>query len=112
MNLESLYYVSQIIAAVAVIASVLFLARQVRENTTTVRATANREASLGWSEFNRILSAHPFHIAFSRTFDIEAKIADFSEPEQQSIYYLGRAMMQRFESEYFQFSAGLLGSTL
>ena len=108
--LEDYNYLSQIAASIAVVISVLVLARQVRENTIALKVNANKDASLGWSEFNAMLSQHRDHVAFSKTFSPSAALADFSDAEQQSLFYLGRAMMQRFESEYFQISAGIMNA--
>ena len=108
MSLENFYYVSQIIASIAILISVLFLARQVRDSTTAILANSNKDASLGWSVWNFELSSHKDRVAFARAFDPAASLSDFTEEEHIVIFLLGRGLMQRFESEYFQFSAGLL----
>ncbi len=52
MGLEQFYYISELIAAVAVIASLIYIAREVRQNTAMMRVNASQ----AWTDFNFRLS--------------------------------------------------------
>lgn len=110
LTLENIYYVSQIGASIAVFASVIFLAYQIRENTTVIRANASKDAEVGWAEVNFRLASLEERGAFARSFDPEVQLADFSDDEKVVLFFFGRSLLQRFESEYFQFSGGLLNA--
>ena len=48
MNLEQIYYASELIASVAVIATLIYVAKEVRQNTSAMRANSSQ----AWTELN------------------------------------------------------------
>ena len=55
MTLENLYFCSQVVAAIAIIASLIFVGLQVRQSTTTSRAAAAQAFSQQYSDLNHML---------------------------------------------------------
>ena len=52
MNIETIYYFSQIVSVLAIFCSLLFVGQQLRQNTKTVRAATELETGRQWSEFH------------------------------------------------------------
>ena len=52
MTLEELYYISQIVAAVAIFASLVYVAIQTRQNSRLMRAKAAWDAQTAIAEIN------------------------------------------------------------
>jgi hypothetical protein len=59
MNWDALGSMAELLGAVGVIISLVYLASQVKTNTTTIRASAAKDVYMDWSEFNFELSRHP-----------------------------------------------------
>lgn len=121
MTLETVYYITQIIAVIAVVASLVFVgieirqgAEQTRQNTRAVKAAASFEAThswatfnenaLGWSEEQRALvvaTASP-----DKTWD------DFSTDEQIFMMVFYRALFQKLEGQFYMYQYGSLDKEL
>lgn len=56
MTLEELYYVSQIVAVIAIFASLLFVGLQIRQNTLATRAASHNAVSNSLNEINRMFA--------------------------------------------------------
>ena len=56
MTLEELYYVSQIVAVIAIFASLLFVGLQIRQNTLATRAASHNAVSNSLNEVNRMFA--------------------------------------------------------
>ncbi len=55
MTLEDLGSAGEFIAAIATIATLAYLALQIRRNTTSVRAASRLEIASGWRAYNRLV---------------------------------------------------------
>ncbi len=108
MTWEAISGTAEIIGASAVVVSLLYLAYQVRTNTKVLKANAAKETQLQWAIVNETLWQSPDRMVIARAFDPEASFGDFSQEEKQMVFWFARAMLQRFESEMFQFQAQLL----
>ena len=117
MNWDALGAIGEIVGAVAVVASLIYLATQMRQNNTLARA-ANYEAigsrfselwmemalNPEWSEMSRRWSSHPLS---AEEFD------GFSENERFRMMSFYVAMHRQFEATWRQINLGLIdGSTL
>ena len=58
MTLESAYYVSQVVATLCLLVSVLFLAKQIRDNSRMVSGSVNESAMSGYIALNTLLLEH------------------------------------------------------
>ncbi len=108
MSWEAITGIAEIAGAVAVVVSLLYLAYQIRTNTKVLKANSAKETQLQWAVVNETLWQSPDRMVIARAFDPKATVSDFSEEENQIVFWFARAMLQRFESELFQYQAGLL----
>ena len=66
MTLEQAYYVSQIAAAILLIASILFLAAQVRQNSRLIERTMAEDHNQVWRWTNQQVALSKEFAAFHR----------------------------------------------
>ncbi len=103
MNWEAISAVSEIIGAVAVVVSLIYVAAQIRQNTRMMRTAAKQsltEASQGF-----------MYAAIDNSEDWVKLMAgeSASTPEQDArMSLLVRAMLRGFESQCYQYESGLL----
>jgi hypothetical protein len=112
MNWEAITGSAEIVGAIAVVVSLLYLAHEIRSNTKVLKANAGKDAQLQWAVVNEALWQSPDRMVIARALDPTASPEDFSQEEKQMVFWFSRAMLQRFESELFQFQAGLLHEEL
>ena len=110
MTLEEFYYVSQIVAVFAILASLIFVGVQVRQNseqikanTRSIKASAGFDATHSWATFNEQLWKEPDWIIqlVQRTYDPGNTWDDFSDIEQMRISLALRALFQKLEGLYY-----------
>ena len=104
MTLETLYYITQIIAVVAVVASLIFVGLQVRQgaeqtrlNTRAVKAAASFEAMHSWASFNEMAlgwSDEKLATAIA-THDPDKTWDDFTPEVQAMMMVFYRALFQK-----------------
>ncbi len=106
MTIQDYGSIGEIVGAIATVATLLYLAVQIRTNTRAVRASTHHSNSQGWSELNAALGA-----------DIEASrilleggraYTDLQADERFRFTLLMRAILQRHEDEFFQIQEGLI----
>ena len=106
MTLETLYYVTQIIAVIAVVASLVFVGVQVRQgaeqtkqNTRAIRAAASFEATHSWATFNENALNWPDEkrALVIATHDPDKSWDDFSPDTQAMMMVFYRALFQKLE---------------
>jgi hypothetical protein len=56
MNLEEIYYISQIVAVVGILGSLIFVGVQIRQNTRATRAASHNAVSNSLNEINRMFA--------------------------------------------------------
>ncbi len=104
--LENVYFIAEIAAAVTVIASLLYVAVQIRQNTLTVRIAAGQAHVDAYdSLLARITDDDGLASAWV------ASAADpraLSEVEQTQVFGFVGVMFRNFEGAYIQWRAGVL----
>ena len=108
MSWEALGSIAEIVGAVAVVISLLYVAFEIRSNTNTLKANTSKDASRSWSEFNLWMAAHPERMVFARAFSPDETIENFDASERQLLWLALRAFAQKVESEFYEYQAGLL----
>ncbi len=103
MKWELIGAYAEVIGAIAVIVSILYLALQVRDNTRSVRANAGFEAAHSWAISNEILYQAPEkdRMVFARAFDLGESVDKFSESERIHISILMRSLFEKLEGQYY-----------
>lgn len=109
-KIEQYSAVGEIVSAVAVVVSVLFLAYQVRENTEMMRITAAAESrdSLAHTS-DLILNFRPELLELmERSFSAETSVNDLNWADQVLMMSFQRSFVRRAEAQFFRYQAGLL----
>lgn len=112
MALDTLVAYSEVIGAISIVVSVVYLAYEVRSNTKVLKANAGRDAQREWAIVNENLYQFPDRMVIAKTFDTDSRLADLTEEEKQISFFFARSMVQRFEAEMFQYQAGLLDTEI
>ena len=96
---------AELVGAVGVVASLLYVARQIRQNTNAMRATAHQEAISSLRDLNNLLLSSDLVQLF------QSGIEDFDtldEPERRQFVVLAMDMLRSFESVHNQHAMGML----
>lgn len=103
MNWQAIGAIGEIGGALAVLVSLIYLAVQIRQNTKMMRSAAKQDLTVATQN---VLFKAVDHA------DIWVKLAsgeDGSSPEEEArMWLLVRASMRGFESQCYQYEAGLL----
>lgn len=121
MNWESIGVIAEVVGAVAVVVSLVYLAVQVRSNTRALRAGSSFETAHSWATFNElVISMLAGDSVFqsggeSRLVRISAqfygantKAADLTDTERVLMSYMHRALFQKLEGQYYLYKLGYL----
>lgn len=120
-NIELINLITQVIGAIAVVISIIYLAKQIKLNTRALKAQASFDSNHALAEFNQMLTevwasdtefqqGKEARITAATVcfYNPEGKIEDLS-PTEFMILTLGhRTIFQKFEGMYYMFKQGLL----
>ena len=107
MNLETLYYLSQVIASVAIVASLVYLAKQIRHSTRTSAVEAKLAATAMLSEYiNLLITDFSVNELLMRAMNSKEGL---SKPELQRFYNMCLKTFWVASASHFQLRSGLLG---
>lgn len=117
MTLETIYYITQIIAVIAVVASLIFVGLQVRQdaeqtrlNTRAVKATSHHAISDSFNHLNTSLATNP---ELARIWDTGLQGVDNLKPEELTAFHsMLIAYVRIFETLYFQSETGTMAREL
>ena len=111
MNWEAVGSAGEIISAVAVVTSLIYLAVQLRTNSRTIKASAAWDAETIFTELNR-QAAHDAEIsALSfRYSSPEARIEDFDDTERTQIWFILLSVFQATQAQYFMWKEDCLSA--
>jgi len=115
MNWEAVSAIGQVVGAVAVVVSIVYLALQIRANTRAVRGQAGFEAAHSWAETNEVLGQLPDDQLrlFREAFDADAEhIPTWSEGEHHRLSLLFCSVFQKLEGQHFLYVNGSLDAGL
>lgn len=109
MTLEDFYFLSQIIAALALVISLIFVGIQIRQNTQAVRADSAFEVNRMWGERNLTTSQDPEAAAFlTKMFDPSNTPDDFTEAELNRARVMYIAYWQLWLAQFRLYQEGSL----
>ncbi len=122
MTLEELYYISQIVAVIAIFGSLIFVGVQVRQNseqikanTRSIKAAAAFEGTHSWATTNEMIVADAsdaFLLMAIATYDPGKGWHDFAEADRARVTLVQRALFQKLEGLYFLYKYGNLDKAL
>lgn len=115
MNWEAISAIGQVLGAVAVVISIVYLAIQIGANTRAVRGQAGFEAAHSWAETNELLGQLPANTLrlLREAFDADpGETATWSEDEHHRISLLYRSVYQKLEGQHHLYVNGSLDAGL
>ncbi len=113
MNWETFGIFAEIISAIAVVVSLIFLAIQLRMNTNTLRASAAWDSEVLYGQINYELGLNPdIALLVSRASDPGVKIDDFNETEMAQLYLVVRGALQFAQAQWWLWRSGSLPNEL
>jgi hypothetical protein len=105
MTLEQLFYISQSVAAVAVVASILYLAREVRQSERVQRATMQQARADRASKASLTMASQELVRVWQKA---QSPKPSLTEEEFSQLMLVCRAAFLSGEDSYLQHRAGLL----
>jgi hypothetical protein len=102
--------IGEIVSAVAVVVSILFLAYEIRENTEVMRATAAAESrdSLASSSDLILNFNNEMLDLMARSSQRPSALKDLSAQDRFRMMSFQRSIFRRAEAQFFRYQAGLL----
>ena len=109
MTLEDLGSVGEFIAAIATLATLLYLVAEIRQNTRALKSTSFMESQHYFTGIYDTLLQDPVLINLvDSAFDPSRQLSDFSEGERLTLGAFARCVLQRMESQYYLHKSGFL----
>ena len=106
MSLQELGNIGELVGGLAVLASLVYLALQIRQNTTSVRAATSASISESLSHFTELLSSQP---ELARIWvKARAEYDSLNEHERQSFLFAVNTYMRRLENAFYQRARGFV----
>ena len=108
MSFEQFASIGEFISGIGVLATLIFLTIEVRKNSRILRANAKTAGMDSFASYNEWLAGDPeVSNLFDRILTGES-IDTLSSGEQFRLTLAMRAIIQRVEAQYFQFSEGIV----
>ena len=108
MNLQDLASIAEILGGFAVLATLVYLAIELRDNTRVLKAKSTSDTAVQWSEWNTMMSQHPDRVLFARSLDPKESLENFDPIEQVTLHFFGRGLLRKWGAAFFQYEAGIL----
>jgi hypothetical protein len=110
VTLETLYYVSQIVAVIAIFASLVFVGVQLRQNTKALKASSHHAVTDSFNAINNMIANDP---KYARRWRLSLTGDEgLDEDERVSVSFMRLAYMRIFETIYYQYKNGTLDKKL
>lgn len=110
MSIMELGALGEFIGSLGVIATLFYLAIQIRSNTRATKASASFEATHSWAQFNEWVAQLPEESMSPLVTALDPQLvsSDLSDSEYFRLSHAWRAMFQKLEGQYYLFKYGLL----
>ena len=109
MNWDAIGAIGEIIGALAVVASLLYLAIQTRANASALRANAAWNAETVFGDTNYALGRDPaLAELIGRATKTGAKIEDFTDTEIIQVHFTARGALQYMQAQHSLWKEGAL----
>ena len=109
MSWDIVSVVSDVVSAIAVVVSLIYLGIQVRSNTRATKASASFDATHSWATFNESALENPELLSATlKAFDPEVGAEDLSAEERQLVSIAARALFQKLEGQYYLYKHGYM----
>jgi len=110
VNLESVALLSQVAAAIAVFASLIFVGIQIREQANATRAQTEQAIASNWMAIADVISgnAEAFTVGLIST---HPTFADLSDADRMRFMTIVFALFKHYENMHLQYLKGRVGKT-
>jgi len=110
MNWEAAGAIGEIIGALAVVISIVYLSTQIRSNTRATKASAGFEAAHSWATTNEwVVDLDPkFKARAVESYRPDANWNEFTPEERTDISLMHRSLFQKLEGQYYLLKYGYL----
>ena len=109
MNWDAIGSIGEIIGALAVVASLLYLAQQTKANAAALRANAAWDAEKVFADINHSIAKYPKYTELlDRAINPNASEDDFSETELSQVHYQVRSTLQYMQAQHALWKEGAL----
>jgi len=113
MTISELGSIGELISAVAVVVSLVYLAIQLRQNTKVVRVNAAWDSEVTYGSANLENSRNPaYALLLNGAMNPTASMSDFSETEQAQLYFFVRGALQYAQAQWWLWRDGSLPDEL
>jgi len=108
MSIQDLGSIGELIAAIATLGTLVYLAIQIKSNTTAIKTSSSWDAHHTFVDVDDMLAqgGELSELVF-RTWNDES-VSDFTAYELFQLEMFGRGYFQRLEAQYFLYKAGQL----
>lgn len=109
MNWEAIGSVGEMVSALAVVVSLVYLGVQLRTNSKTLKASAAWDAETIFAEANIQSARDPEFSALARRYmSPDVSIDDFTEDERSQTWFALTSVIQVVQAQYFLWREGSL----
>jgi hypothetical protein len=106
MSIVELGAVGEFLGSFAVIVTLVYLAAQIRQNTTMVKAATYSETTDGWTRYMQDQSVEDLELLIS----LATKPSELTTASFLRGYYLCRVVFRRMEHDHYQYKANTFDS--
>jgi len=104
MTIADLAHIADILAAVGIIGSMIFVGVQLRQSTRSVRSSTLQQNTDHWQNYYALLSDPKFAATFAKG----SAGHDLEQAEFSQFFLLSRALLMGMENQHYQFQQGLI----
>ena len=104
VTIADLAHIADIIAAIGIIGSMLFVGVQLRQNTRSVRSSTLQQNTDHWQNYYALLSDPKFAATFAKG----SSGHDLEQAEFSQFFLLCRALLMGMENQHYQFQQRLI----
>lgn len=106
---EAIGATAELLGAVAVVVSLVYLALQLRTNTRALRANASWDAEFVFAQRNERLSRDPDALALiQKGMDPGTELDSLTELERSQLFLDSLSLLQTIQAQYFMWKSGSL----
>jgi hypothetical protein len=106
MNWEALGAIGEIVGAIAVVLSLIFLATQIRQNTRSSRTASYQAAVTSISDLTREIGADPELARIIATGGVD--LSTLTPTERLQFTYFALSIIRNFENIHYQYISGAI----
>lgn len=111
MNWDAIGSIGEVIGALAVVATLVYLAHQTRMNTKAVLAATSSQSTLGFAEFDERI-AHDQELRVVIRKSLQSDLTQFNEVEWDCFQFFARAQVGRMQNAFLQSEFGFYQNQL